>query len=195
MIKQLGTLTMIGGLAILAWLAFGHLETAKKQEQLLQTFQTIQAAAGEQEKPSKEPEERNENFDDGVVGILNIPVIELSYPVLNGASAEQLDVSLGAIEGLDSPSEIGGSHAIAGHQSYVFGNYFNRLHELKKGDQISYRTREGTLSYEVFDTQIVKPEQVEVLKRQDGVTLLSLITCYPERSNKYRLVVQAKRIN
>ncbi|TQR14242.1 sortase domain-containing protein [Psychrobacillus soli] len=41
---------------------------------------------------------------------------------------------------------------------------------------------------------IVTPENVDILNRQKGMTLLSLVTCYPERSNQFRLVVQAKQI-
>lgn len=60
-------------------------------------------------------------------------------------------------------------------------------------DQEQYVSTD-TLVYEVFDIQIVKPNNVEVLNRQEGISMLSLITCYPERSNEYRLVVQAKQV-
>jgi sortase A len=98
------------------------------------------------------------------------------------------------IAGLDEPGELNGSAAIAGHQSHVFGRFFNRLEELQIGDRFKLETRTATLQFEVFNIQIVKPENVNILERQKGISLLSLVTCYPERSNKFRLVVQAKKV-
>ncbi|WP_093267583.1 sortase [Psychrobacillus sp. OK032] len=76
----------------------------------------------------------------------------------------------------------------------MFGQFFNRLNELQIGDQFEVETITETLQYEIFDIVVVKPENVDILKRQKGIMLLSLLTYYPERSNQFRLVVQAKQI-
>jgi sortase A len=96
---------------------------------------------------------------------------------------------------MDKPGVMDGSYAIAGHRSHVFGKFFNRLNELQLGERLTFETMEETITYEVFDRNIVEPHEVESLNRKKGIALLSLITCYPENSNKYRLIVHAKRID
>lgn len=198
--KWIGNVLMATGAAVLLLLAFGFNSNQSKQSEHLDAFAAMKADAADQDKESvkatQNPEKtgKNSSFDQ-IEGVLDIPEIDLHSPVLLGADDQTLAAGLGAIENMDSPGETGGSYAIAGHQSYVFGHYFNRLHEVETGQEFTFETVDGIQQYEVFDIQIVKPEQVEVLKRQDGLALLSLITCYPERSNEFRLVVQAKRIN
>lgn len=128
------------------------------------------------------------------MSILILPSIQLESPVIDGATSANLNRALGMIMNLDAPGTLNGSSAIARHQSHQFGYFFNRLNELQIGDKFELEVSTDTLVYEVFDIQIVKPNNVEVLNRQEGVFMLSLITCCPERSNKYRLVVQAKQV-
>lgn len=177
----------------------GMWKNKQHQEQLIQSFAGIKTEAATSNAievlPTKNGSALSSNEVDDVMGILNIDSIDLKAPVVRGAAPEKLNKALGMIEGLDEPGTQGGTSAIAGHQSHVFGQFFNRLDELQIGDQFEVETITETLQYEIFDIQIVKPENVDVLNRQKGITLLSLVTCYPERSNQFRLVVQAKQIS
>lgn len=190
--------SLIGiGLFILLVVSYGVMENKKHQKDLIESFTSIKTeAVSEKEYVGANSavvlqlkESNNE-----VVGILKIPSIQLESPVVKGATPENLNRALGMIAGLDEPGELNGSAAIAGHQSHVFGQFFNRLEELQIGDRFKLETRTAALQFEVFNIQIVKPENVDILERQKGISLLSLVTCYPERSNKFRLVVQAKKI-
>lgn len=196
--KWVGTGFILTGAAILIWLTAGMQEKSSNERRQLEAFSAMKAEASAAPAvlpgQAKEGQARQDSVFNQIEGVLEIPQIDLKAPVSYGADERTLADGLGAIENMDEPGEAGGSYAIAGHQSYVFGQYFNRLHEMKKGQQFTFETLDGMQRYEVFDIHIVKPEQVEVLDRQQGISLLSLITCYPERSNEYRLVVQAKRV-
>lgn len=198
--KWIGNIMMTAGAAILLLLAAGFNSNQSKQSERLDAFAAMKTEAAVQNEKSMEADggkaktEPDSKFDQ-IEGILDIPGIDLHSPVLAGADDRTLAEGLGAIANMDLPGVTGGSYAIAGHQSYAFGHYFNRLHEVETGQEFTFETLNGIQRYEVFDIQIVKPEQVEVLNRQEGMALMSLITCYPERSNEFRLVVQAKRIN
>lgn len=193
--KRIGNLLILIAISILIIVGYGMFENKQHQEQLIESFAGIKTEAATNKAlevshgstPSiKETKE--------IEGILNIDAIDLKAPVVRGAAPEKLNKALGTIDGLDEFGTLNGTSAIAGHQSHVFGQFFNRLDELQIGDQFELETITDTLRYEIFDIQVVKPEKVDVLKRQKGITLLSLVTCYPERSNKFRLVVQAKQI-
>lgn len=196
--KWIGNLFIVIGLALLIGLAFGMKNVQDQQNELVKAFATVKTEAsigeGKQHKSSALQPSEAMKMRDGMEGVLSVPAIDLTAPVLEGASPENLNRALGSISGLDEPGEMNGSYAIAGHQSHVFGKFFNRLDELQKGDVFQFETEKETLSFKVFTTHIVKPEEVSVLKQQSGIALLSLVTCYPENSNAYRLVVQAKRI-
>ncbi|WP_144510246.1 class D sortase [Bacillus sp. FJAT-22090] len=196
--KLIGNILILIAISILIFIADGMLKNKQHQDQLIQSFAGIKTEAATSKMmggfstniaPNLSSEAANE-----VTGILRIDSIDLKAPVVRGATPAKLNKSLGTIDGLDEPGTLNGSAAIAGHQSHVFGQFFNRLDELQIGDKFSLETISETLHYEVFDIIVVKPENVGIVKRQKGITLISLITCYPERSNQFRLVVQAKQI-
>lgn len=195
--KWISNFMIVAGLVLLIALVWGMKHTKEEQLGLIEAFETVKTEA------SNELPLQNEAFGitaeaaelpDGVEAVLAIPAIELKSPVLAGASPANLDKALGSIEGLDEPGKMGGSYAIAGHQAHVFGKFFNRLDELESGDRFTLETINEEMAFEVFDIQIVKPEQVEVLKPKKGMAMVSLITCYPENSNEFRLIVQAKKV-
>ena len=196
--KWIGNLMIIAGIAVLITLVLGMKSTQDNQTGLIEAFEAVKTEASTGTSAQTEVSSTSAEaagLPDGVEGVLTIPAIELQSPVLEGATPDNLDKALGAIKGLDRAGEMDGSYAIAGHQSHAFGKFFNRLDELEIGERFEYETLTETISFEIFDIRIVKPQEVEVLKAQEGKALLSLVTCYPENSNEFRLIVQAKRIN
>jgi len=198
--KWIGNILIVSSAALLIWLWSGTLNTEKEQDRIIEAFAAIKETSESGQSittdlaNSDEKKEAKTTLPPNVEGILSIPSIKLKSPVLTGANPNNLNQALGSITGLDEPGIVNGSYAIAGHQSHVFGEFFNRLNELQVGDQFSYETLEETLLLEVFDIKIVKPHQVSSLNPQKGIALFSLITCYPKNSNKYRLIIHAKRV-
>lgn len=189
--KSVGNILMIIGCVLLVIVSYGMIENKTHQKELIESFKAIKTEAA---LASNEGTEKATTIkDSAAISILRIPSIQLESPVIEGTTSTKLNRALGMIANLDAPGTPNGSTAIAGHQSHQFGHFFNRLNELQIGDRLELETSTDLLVYEVFDIQIVKPNNVEVLSRQEGISMLSLVTCYPERSNKYRLVVQAKQ--
>ena len=190
--KHVGNILMFIGVILLIIVSYGMFENKTHQNELMESFRAIKTEAALTS--HGEPEETIIEKDSQAVSILRIPSIQLELPVVDGATSIKLNQALGMIENLDTPGTKNGSTAIAGHQSHQFGQFFNRLHELQVGDKFELEISTDVLVYEVFYIQVVSPNNVEVLSPQDGISMLSLITCYPARSNQYRLVVQAKQI-
>lgn len=189
--KSVGNILMIIGCVLLVIVSYGMIENKTHQKELIESFKAIKTEAA---LASNEGTEKATTIkESAAISILRIPSIQLESPVIEGTTSTKLNRALGMIANLDAPGTPNGSAAIAGHQSHQFGHFFNRLNELQIGDRLELETSTDLLVYEVFDIQIVKPSNVEVLSRQEGISMLSLVTCYPERSNKYRLVVQAKQ--
>ncbi|WP_412176741.1 sortase [Bacillus sp. T3] len=84
---------------------------------------------------------------------------------------------------------------MAGHRSYTYGKFFNRLDELVKGDQVILYAQNSVYTYKVFDKKIVSPSSVDVINPISGKSVLTLITCHPKYSDKQRLIVFCELIS
>ncbi|MCG3088046.1 class D sortase [Sporosarcina cyprini] len=194
-----GSLFIVAGAGLLIWLLQGNAKQNAQQQEWMDAFQIIQVEDGltnpqQSDQQANLPSPQHREIE-GMEGVLTIPVIDLESPVWLGADQATLAKGLGAIQDMDKPGVKDGSYAIAGHQARVFGEQFNRLHEVNVGTTFTFQTVDEEMEFKVFDLKIVKPDEVEVLDPQNGKALMSLITCYPEYSNEYRLVVQAERID
>ncbi len=200
--RWIGNLLLLAGVIVLIWQFVGTRHTANVRDQQLDAFSSLKAEAVVNE-GTEQPNSTNtlqassvkEKGIGDVVGVLSIPQLDIDAPVSYGATPEILDMGFGVIPSLYDPGVKDGSYAIAGHQSHVFGQFFNRLDELESGSRFDFETLDETQTYEVYDVQIVNPEDVEAISKEPGIAKLSLVTCYPQNSTKYRLVVNAKRVD
>lgn len=138
---------------------------------------------------AKREEDTGENLDE-VVGILRIPVIKLENTILKGATKQNLDLAVATIEPTGIPG-ADGNFVIAGHNSRTYGRHFNRLAELKNGDELFVETEVGNYVYMVTDVYIVEAEDVWVLGDAIDGAEITLITChYPKEGKTQRLIVK-----
>lgn len=93
-----------------------------------------------------------------------------------------------------------GNIVIIGHSSgqlWAPGNYkfvFTLLDKVQVGDKIIIDYKGTRYIYQVRQTKVVQPNDFTVLTQTDTPTL-SLVTCTPVGTSKYRLVVQADQIS
>lgn len=130
------------------------------------------------------------NDDIEGIGILIIPKINLKVVIGEGADLQTLKYAVGHFKGTALPGQKG-NFCVAGHRSYVFGEYFNRLNELNIGDEIEVQTLNGKFKYKVYKTEVVLPSHVEVLNATSDATM-TLVTCTPIYVGTHRLIVKAK---
>lgn len=134
-------------------------------------FQAEQSAAFE--RAAKEQAAPSRVAAGGLVGMLDVPRLKLSTPVIEGDDDGTLDRAVGHLPDTPLPWENGNS-AIAGHRDGLF----RPLKDLKIGDEIRFRSTRDEFRYRVTKTSIVQPDDLSVLARrpQNSITL---ITCYP----------------
>lgn len=151
-------------------------------------FQAEQAAAFEQ--AAKHAAAPITVKSGGLVGMLDVPRLQLTTPVIEGDDDTTLKRAVGHLPDTPMPWENGNS-ALAGHRDGLF----RPLKDVKVGDEIRFRTTRDEFRYRVTKTSIVMPDDVSVLesKSQAGLTL---ITCYPFNyvgSAPKRFIVHAER--
>lgn len=150
-----------------------------------------QAGAISQEQANSAVKPASEASKQNVLGIIRIKKIKVVAPIVEGVQSSNLKVGVGHIPGTAAPGQPGNS-ALAGHRSYTFGKFFNRLDEMVIGDEISITTKKEDLKFEVYKIHTVKPEDVSVLRGSKDESIITLITCTPIYVASHRLIVQAR---
>lgn len=134
-------------------------------------------------------------IEDEIIGVLEMPTMELTMPVYLGASDGHLAAGATVLGNTSAP--IGGVNTncvIAGHRGWYGADYFRHIDRLQAGDMVAVTNLWETLTYTVVDIQIIQPDQVNRIKIQPGRDLLTLITCHPYASGgRQRLVVYCER--
>ncbi len=120
------------------------------------------------------------------VGRIVIPDIGVDWIMVEGVNLTDLKKGPGHYPDTPLPGQAGNA-AIAGHRT-TYGAPFANVDQLEVGDQILVSTIQGNFTYEVSETVIVKPSQVDVLEEK-GDNRLTLTTCHPKYSARERMII------
>lgn len=134
-------------------------------------------------------------IENNVIGYISIPKINIEVPILLGANTANM--RKGAVHLTETSYPIGGvntNSVIAAHRGYGKATLFRHIDKIGVGDKIHIRNFKEELTYEVYETKIIKPDDVSELEIQEGQDIITLITCHPYRVNTQRYIVKAKRV-
>ncbi|WP_307833876.1 class E sortase, partial [Actinoplanes italicus] len=133
----------------------------------------------------------------GLVGRLYIPKLDKKWVVVDGVQPDDIRYAPGHYPETAKPGQVG-NFSVAGHR---VRKIFWRLDELKDGDVIGVETRDSWYVYHVYQQEVVKPNQVEVVaavpgkpKAKPTKALLTLTTCNPKFNNYERLIIHAELV-
>lgn len=126
-----------------------------------------------------------------VVGIIEIPSINIKYPIINKTNDTTMKYSITKFSGGEINSI--GNFTVAGHNN-LNGTMFGKVKRLKVGDQIKMTDLyNNTVTYEIFDIYSVDPNDVSCLNAVDENTKeITLITC--TNGHLKRLITKAREI-
>ena len=125
-------------------------------------------------------------YEPKVFGLLEIPNISIRQYIVSGTSENDLQFGPGHYIQTNLPGS-GGNVGIAGHRT-TYGAPFNRLDQVKIGDEISLSFGSNKYLYIVDEILIVSPDDDYVLYNR-GEDRITLTTCHPKYSARQRLVV------
>ncbi|WP_308340533.1 MULTISPECIES: class E sortase [unclassified Streptomyces] len=142
---------------------------------------------------------------DQAYAVLRIPRIGLTAPVAEGTGKGGV-LDRGYVGHYTRTAQAGraGNFALAGHRN-THGEPFRRLDRLRRGDRITVETRDAAYTYTVdkglartapSDSGVIAPVPRSNITTSAGYSepgyYLTLTTCTPEFSSRYRLVVWGK---
>jgi len=126
-----------------------------------------------------------------VEGIIEIPKINIKYPIIDHTNEETMKVSITKFWGPQA-NEIG-NYTVAGHNNKD-GTMFGKTKYLQLGDKIKLTNlKNETIEYEIFKIYSIDPDDVSCVESvENGTREITLITC--TNGHKNRLVTKARQI-
>ena len=131
---------------------------------------------------------------DGVMAYIEIPEIDCYLPIYHGTDTEVLSKGVGHIEESSLPVGGNSTHAVlTGHTGLPSSELFTRLTDLEVGDAFYIYVLNQTLKYEIYEIEVIEPEDLSKLEIEEGKDLVTLVTCTPYGVNTHRLLVKGER--
>ena len=125
------------------------------------------------------------------IGIVKIPKINLTYPILSKTTDALMKVAPCKFHGA-TPNEVGNLCIIA-HNYRRKGVFFSDVPDLVIGDIVEIQDlSQRTIQYEVYDIHTVLPDNVaDTTQKTNGRKEVTLITCTDD--NEQRVIVRCKQ--
>lgn len=212
LLKVLGCMFIAIGLLIIYPIVEKKIETYKMQQNMREIFENqeydekveiikddITSENGEiteEPQPSSNENFASDNFDLSSVGeyvpvaLMEIPSIDLSQMVVDGTADNVLQYYLGRLDSTVAPGDDG-NLIICGHRVSDYTDAFINLYKVEVGDKVILKTQRESYTYEITESYVVNPEQVEVLDQTEEATI-TLITCTV--GAKQRLILKGKLV-
>ena len=138
--------------------------------------------------------------DDGVMGYLSIPKINVKLAIYHGTGETVLQTGVGHLNGTKLP--IGGesTHSVlSAHRGLPSARLFTDIDQLEPGDKFYVHVLDEILAYQV--DQILPRDDKddhealsEALKIEPAKDQVTLFTCTPYGVNSHRLLVRGTRV-
>lgn len=131
----------------------------------------------------------------GVMGVLQIPKIDVNLPIYHGTSQEVLEKGVGHMEMTAFPIGGAGNHSVlTGHTALPTATLFTNLDKMEEGDEFYIQVQKETIAYKVDQIMVVEPSNTKPLAPQAGEDYVTLVTCTPYAINSHRLLVRGTRV-
>ena len=131
----------------------------------------------------------------GIMGYVIIPKLGVELPVYHGISAEVLNIACGHLEGTSFPVGGESTHSVlSAHRGLPHAKLFTDLDKMELGDTFQLTVLDRTLTYQVDQIKVVRPDEIDDVQIIEGKDLCTLLTCTPYGINSHRLLVRGSRI-
>lgn len=138
--------------------------------------------------------------NDGIMGYLSIPKINIKYSIYHGTFDDDLQTGLGHLNGTTLPIGGASTHSvIAGHRGLPTSELLTNIDQLQPGDKFYIHVLGETLAYQVDQIlPMIEAEDMETLSSalaiEEGKDYVTLFTCTPYGVNTHRLLVRGTRV-
>ena len=161
------------------------------EKEVSSSLETIEEELNKEETQQSESLPELEFKGYKIEGIIEIPKINIKYPIIDHTNEETMKVSITKFWGPQA-NEIG-NYTVAGHNNKD-GTMFGKTKYLQIGDKIKLKNlKNKIIEYEIFKIYSIDPDDVSCVESvENGTREITLITC--TNGHKNRLVTKARQI-
>lgn len=146
-------------------------------------------------KHDKEYEKILNLVDNGMMGTIEIPSIDVMLPIYHYTTKEILEKGAGHLFGSSLPVGGESTHTvITAHRGLPSAKMFTDLDELTIGDRFFLDVMGKRMAYRIDQIKTVKPEETGDMGIEEGKDYATLVTCTPYGQNTHRLLVRGHRV-
>lgn len=172
MIKKFSFLLILVGIVLVAIGGFKYFQTEKAQKNTLtEVYNMLEDPIMEVNHDSATSFHPQQGE---TVGLLEIPKIEGTLPIIEGTDEDELARGVGHFKESAYPKQMN-QIVLSGHRDTVF----RRMGELKVGDELVIQLPYGRFIYEIASTNIVKADDRTIIQNTFPEEELIISTCYP----------------
>lgn len=206
-------LIIVVGMGLISYPLFSSIVNSFRQDDVVTTYDTVVSSLNSDdiEKAYEDAQVYNESLlsrvdrfehtdvyntlpgivEDGMIGYVDIPKINVHLPIYHGTSDVTLSNSIGHMEGTSFPVEGKGVHSVlVGHSGMMQQDMFTNITQLEVGDLFSVTVANREIIYEVDSINTVLPEDTSLLNIDPDKNYCTLLTCVPYGVNSHRLLVR-----
>ena len=132
---------------------------------------------------------------DGIMGYIDIPMIDVTLPIYHGTEEKYLQIAVGHLDWSSLPVGGESTHAVvSGHRGLPSARLFTDLDKLVVGDYFVINVLNQMITYEIDQIKIVEPYEMDDLRIIEGEDHCTLVTCTPYGVNSHRMLLRGTRI-
>ena len=170
------------GVAIVAIPFLLRMKEQERSNRYMKAFEEEQ----NEEKQNKKDHKKKDSLllQEGVIGIIEIPSLDIKYPVFEGAGSVQLNEGIGH---MTNTTELcgKGNCVLAGHNGSRRGVYFTYLCNIEDGAKVVLTNRKKEKhEYTVKEMKVVNPYD-EWVTEQTEEESLTLFTCAEHGTKRF----------
>ena len=182
-------LLIIAALVVIGLIIYNYVISKQNDNNLAEVVTEIEEQFSNNTNITEPVNVQYNGFD--VVGIIEIPSINIKYPIINKTNDTTMKYSITKFSGGEINSI--GNFTVAGHNN-LNGTMFGKVKKLNIGDQINLTDLyNNTVTYEIFDIYSVDPNDVSCLNSvNENAREITLITCTNGHLN--RLITKAREV-
>lgn len=170
------------GVAIVAIPFLLRMKEQERSNRYMKAFEEEQ----NEEKQNKKDHKKKDSLllQEGVIGIIEIPSLDIKYPVFEGAGSVQLNEGIGH---MTNTTELcgKGNCVLAGHNGSRRGVYFTYLCNIEAGAKVLLTDRKKEKhEYTVKEMKVVNPYD-EWVTEQTEEESLTLFTCAEHGTKRF----------
>ena len=198
----LAILLGLAGLGVLLYPSVSNWMEQAKQRRQIAAYQEAQAQMEQERRAAllAEADRYNQKLAELGISFDMLGEAEKEALLIDGKSYDELLLAedsgvMGHLEGTSLP--VGGetTHAILfGHRGLPSAKLFTDLDQLEAGDTFQITVLDRVLVYEVTQTEVVLPEELNDLTVESGKDQVTLVTCTPYGVNSHRLLIHGERV-